>query len=365
MMPGALRALARRGGRTTAAIAGVAIGFAAWISLVSAADDLPRRFGARVAATGAEMAVRQAGVGMAILSRVKAADVPRIREAAGARWASGVLVQLTRRRDGSQLPVFGVDLESPLASIFTLEEGRRLVPGSREVLVGRSAAESLGRSAGSELEILPGDARRVRGVFASHNAFVDGGCALELGEAQRLFGMEGLVSLVLVKLDDPARLREAIGLVKGQQPHLHATASELYFAGFHELDAVASYARSLGLAALVVAVLVVASILARNVAERRQELAVLRAVGWSRTRVAGTVLAEGALLATLGGAVGLAGAWLFLRAASVAGLSPWLAPAIPPRLVAEGVFLLALGVGLGCVPALVTCWATPPSAALR
>ena len=365
MLP-TLRALWRRPARTLSAAAGVAVAFGAWLSIVSAADDLPRRFGGRIAATGAELAVRQAGVGMAILSRVREADVPRVREAAGARWAAGVLVQLTRRSEGQQLPVFGVGLEGPLAGVFSLEEGRLPGPGSGEAAVGKALAEALGgRVVGTRLEVLPGRAFRVSGVFASHNPFVDGGCALELGEAQRLFEMTGLVSLVLVKLDAPSRLGEAIAGVRRALPHLHPTASELYFEGFRELEAVAAYARALGLAALAVAAFGVASVLSRGAAERRPELAVLRALGWSRARVAGTVLAEGAALASIGGLGGLVLASAFLHAAAATGLSTWLAPAIPARLLVEGAVLLALAVGLGSLPALLSVRSIQPAAALR
>ena len=359
------RGLLRRRARTLPAMAGVAIGYGAYLVLVSSAADVSRRFGARVASTGAEMAVRQAGVGMAILSRIRAADVPRIGEVARARWVSGVLVQLTRLPNGVQMPVFGIDPGDPVADLFTLDSGRRLSPASREALLGRSLASAGGRPPDSRIEVLPGHAYPVRGVFASGNAFLDGGCALELPEAQRLFGMEGFVSLVLVKLRDPARLPEAIAAVRRELPHLHATASELYFTGFHELEAVEGYARALGAAALAVSVLGVASVLARNVAERKEELAILRAVGWSRARVAGTVLAEGFALAALGGAAGLFSAWLFLRAASATGLSPWLPPEIPAGLVLEGAVLLAFSVGVGCVPALVRSWGTQPASKLR
>lgn len=364
-MIGPVRSLARRPLRTALTVTGVAIGYGAYLALASSAADLTRHLGARVAATGAEVAVRQAGVGLAILSRIREGDLPRIRTAARARSAWGVLAQTTRSSGGRQMAVFGVAAGDPIAGLFPLRSGRWLAPGTGETVVGGSLAERSGIAVGGLLEVLPGRSFTVSGIYDSGNPFVDSGCGLDLPEAQRLFGMEGFVNLVLVKLEDPSRVREAIEGVGRELPHLHATASELFFAGLREVEIVERWSTRLGLAVLAVSALSVAGTVGRSVAERGSELAILRAVGWSRRRVVTSLLTEGALLAAAGGAVGLVGAWALLHAAAVQGLSSWLAPSLPLRVVAEGGAVLALAVLLSTLLVLGRILRTRPASALR
>lgn len=360
-----VRSLTRHPTRTALTVAGVAIGYGSYLVIVSSAVDLTRHLGARLAATGAEVAVRQAGIGGAILSRIRETDLPLIRSAACARSASGILVQSTRSPGGRQMPVIGFDPADPIAGLFSLRSGRWLLPGAREVVLGRSLAEKSGVRVGGRLEVLPGRGFTVVGVCDSGNAFIDSGCGLSLSEAQSLFGMDGLVNLVLVKLEEPSRVREAIEMIKTELPHLHATASELFFAGRKEMDLVKRWSSCLGLAVLVVSALSVASTVGRNVAEREGELAILRALGWSRVRIVAVLLAEGAVLAAAGGMAGSLGAFTFLHVAGAQGLSPWISPSLPFRVVLEGGALVALSVLLGTLIVLGPVLRIRPAAALR
>jgi len=359
----ACRALLRRPVRTTLTVLGVAVGYAVWVGISASATGFVARFNGILAATGAEITVQQAGVGFPVLSRIEVGDLERIRAAAGARNVSGVIAAVTRLPNNNQLPVFGVDPADPVATLFEPKEGTALAPGA--ALLGRAASASAGQRPGGSIEVLPGRRLPVAGIYESAYGFLDGGCVLALGDARRLFEMEGLVSLALVKLEDPAQTNGAIERINRELPHLHATVSELFFSGYRELELVDRFARFLALAALVVAALGVANTLGMNVVERLPELAILRAVGWSRWRVAGNVLAEGAILALAGALLGVAPAWAFVRATGVAGLQHLASPRPSPGLLLGGVAIVLVSGLLGSLPAIAYLFRARVSAVLR
>jgi ABC-type lipoprotein release transport system permease subunit len=78
---------------------------------------------------------------------------------------------------------------------------------------------------------------------------------------------------------------------------------------------------------IVSAALLVALFFGLNVERRAHEIGILLASGFTRRRVAGWLLAEGALLAFVGGVVGLAGARGY-AGLMLAGLRTWWAPAL-------------------------------------
>lgn len=351
--------------RTSLTVLGVAVGFSAYVAISALAGGLVSRFNAMFAATGAEVTVQQAGVGYPVLSRIAVSDLPRIAAAARAASVSGVVTQMTRLPNNNQLPVFGIGPRDAVADLVSPVEGLPLSAASGTVVIGRGASASAGVRPGGTLEVLPGRRFPVSGIFESPYGFLDAGCALDLPDAQRLFEMDGLVSLVLVKLIDPSRVREAIETVNRELPHLHAAVSELFFTGYRELELVDRFARFLGLAALAVSALGVANTLGMNVAERKHELAILRAVGWSRWRVAGAIVLEGALLAGAGVLAGLVPAWAFVRTTGSVGLSHYALKTPPAGVLLSGAAIVLLAGALGSLPAILQLFRTRPSSALR
>ncbi len=92
---------------------------------------------------------------------------------------------------------------------------------------------------------------------------------------------------------------------------------------------------------LMAALFIIFTALSMGVTERSRELAVLRAVGMTRSQVAGLVVLEGLLLAVLGWLGGLAAGWALLRIAAAAR----------PELFTEGAALGFWGVTLTAIAA--------------
>ena len=185
-----------------------------------------------------------------------------------------------------------------------------------------------------------------------------------LDQALRAAGRPGLDSLgiVWVRVDDAARveplLREIDETFRNSEAQTSSETEQSYFKNFFSMlqGFVTVILIVTGLVALCI-VFIAANTASMSVRERFGEIAVLKAVGWSRRLIFGTLLAEAVLLSTLGGATGAAVSFGLTQALrGAAGWNPALGPlggfVVSQAVAVQGLFL-ALFVGMisGVVPA--------------
>jgi putative ABC transport system permease protein len=172
-------------------------------------------------------------------------------------------------------------------------------------------------------------------------------------DENRAFG-DGLVGWYILRVTDPAVAPDVIKALDTQFENSSMatkTVPEKVFA--------ATFANSVGnigkmMIAIVSAVflmllLVAGNTMAQSVRERTSELAVLKTLGFSDTRVLSLVLLESCLLAVLAGALGLLLGWSLSLVNPMPGMLPnWY---LPPGAVIAGILLtFALGTVSGLLP---------------
>jgi putative ABC transport system permease protein len=159
---------------------------------------------------------------------------------------------------------------------------------------------------------------------------------------------KGLVGWYVVQVADPDRavlVARAIDERFANSPYETAAETEKAFAaGFvKQVGDIQTLILSIGAVVFFTLLLVTGNTMAMSVKERTGEIAVLKAVGFSDVTVMGLVLAEGLLVASLGGGLGVAGAKAFtLRGDPTGGMLPLFY--FPPLDMVKGM-LLALGIG--------------------
>lgn len=185
-----------------------------------------------------------------------------------------------------------------------------------------------------------------------------------LDQALRAAGRGGLDTLgtVWVRVDDAARvdplLREIDETFRNSEAQTASETEQSYFKNFFGMleGFVTVILIVTGLVAVCI-VFIAANTASMSVRERFGEIAVLKAVGFSRRLIFGTLLAEAILLSTLGGVAGASVSFALtqlLRGAS--GWNPALGPLggfiVSQAIAVQGLFL-ALFVGMisGVVPA--------------
>jgi hypothetical protein len=191
-------------------------------------------------------------------------------------------------------------------------------------------AERLGLRVGDQIEV--GDRRlTVAGLRAARGGLEDAMLWVALGDAQAVLAAPERINAIYALLcqcgDDAggaalaqvrkilpehrlavfattARARgEVLGLAA--QAGGEAAAAERQAAA-DERAAMSRLALRLGVAVLVAALLTIACTASANAQARRAELAVLRAVGWSASRVAALVMGQAMLVGLAGGGLGVA-----------------------------------------------------------
>ena len=172
----------------------------------------------------------------------------------------------------------------------------------------------------------------------------------------RAYG-KGTISWFTIRVKDPAqadRLAARIDQEFANSPVETKTEPEGAFAqGFaQQVGDIGLIVTGILTAVFFTILLVSGNTIAQSVRERTEELGVLKALGFPNGLVLALVLAESCLIAAIGGALGLGGAWLMTAGGSPA---PALLPVfyIPAQNLALGAgLIIALGLATGALPAL-------------
>jgi putative ABC transport system permease protein len=131
-----------------------------------------------------------------------------------------------------------------------------------------------------------------------------------LSELQQLVGGDtastDYASLLLIHLVDPTRASQDQVKLESAFPTItFFTLGNVLGAIQHVVDLYRTFGTLVGLIGVLVATLFSATVLLMSVEDRSREIALLRAIGYSRAQVGSFVVQEGLLLAVLGLAVGL------------------------------------------------------------
>jgi putative ABC transport system permease protein len=349
------RNLARRKLRTSLSILGVALSIGATIALVGVSLGLVGQVSAVVSEAGSELTVVQRiprGLTFGYLGTMPDGVVAGLREVPGVVRATPlVLIPATITREIVFL-IYGVEPDGPEVGRLKIMAGRRLRPGDGPVvMLGARAAEGMGMAVGDVLALHNRDLAIV-GIYKSGVSLEDGGAMMALAAAREVFGLQGRVSLVKVKVRDPRRLGAVQEAIEARFADVTAITSEEFARDRLNLEAAVQAAWAVSLIAMLLSVLAVANTMAAAVVERTREIGILLAVGWSRARIIGLVLGESLVLCLIGGLLGIGLGMGTLRLLSEGYKTLPLPASAGPALLA-GALGLALGVGVigGLLPA--------------
>lgn len=250
------------------------------------------------------------------------------------------------------------------------DQGKRLMQNRTGLLVGRAMAELYGWEVGDRVPIFSSIFPQRDGSFAweFEIAAIFTGTGNTADEMQafmhydyfneaRQFGQD-TVGWIVTRIEDPELADTVSGAIDARfanSPTETKTSTEAGFA--------AGFAAQFGNIGLIVQMilacvfftllLISGNTMAQAVRERTGELAVLKTIGFSNTRVIGMVLAESLLVAVAGGVIGLLLGELFVQGAASALAQFFPGLAMSAGTVASG---LALAVALGLVTGAWPAW---------
>lgn len=357
----ALGALARRKARSFA-LGGGLVFAVALVSAVVFLTEALRREADRAEDVQPDIVVQKLVGGrpttIAKGDRERLTDIPSVRSVTARAWGYVFLPSL----QGNVTVVGTTDSVHALSTASaTLDEGRDLIAGRHEMIVGSALAEFFGMRPGDRLNLpsldVDAPALTLVGTFRSAlDLWTADVLMCDEADARALLGLpEGEATDLAVTLANPQEAKVVAAEIAARIPGSRVVERDL-LARVHRL----AYGRRAGLVLgatlpALLALLVLAWDRASGVGpEEKKEIAVLKAVGWSTSDVLWAKLLESLLVGAAATALGLAlaYAWVFwlgapgLRAALVGWSSLYPRSALTPAVdLAQllGISLAVLG----------------------
>jgi len=313
--------LRRAASRTILVVAGVTVAGALLFDMSMLGGGLERSFGSALGRLGYDVRVVLKGtLPLSTDALLPGAQTIARRIAAhpGVGLASPVLatnLYVEGPAGRSAAVTFG--LRPEVRGIIRQESGRDTVDG---LVVNRELAQRIGVSTGDTVQVSsrispqtgrPGRTTAMRVQAIGEFAFdlkAQRTIAMPLGDLQDLLGLDGEpASFIVVKTEPGADAESIVRWVAAEWPTLDAFSITGLLEQVHrQLRYFEHFSTILTGISLLVAFLLIGTVLTLSVGERLGELAALRAVGLSRSRVVLLVLLEGAVVSAVSTPMALA-----------------------------------------------------------
>ena len=349
---GAFRNLVRRPGRTLVTVVGIGIGVGFIFALSAMTEGMKASFMAMAGAGEADLMVEQANASDLSLSKLDERLADRLLNQPEVEGVSKILFSTTNAPGLMYFLIFGVDPADDWLQHYRVREGRP-VARSKEIMLGRFAANSLKKGIGDEMR-LAGSSYEIVGIYETGVSYEDAGGVMLLKDAQERFGMDRKVSLLAVKLRDPSRAEGVAAALEAQYPEAIFTRAAAMLDRTQDFATTTTILNALIGLTIVVGGIVMMNAMLMSVFERTQEIGVLRAVGWRQRRILRMVVGESLALAVLSALAGIViGVVLNSLFVLIPGMGAFLAPAYTPSAFIAVVGLAAV---LGVIGALYPAW---------
>jgi len=356
-----IRNLVRRRTRSLLTILGIGIAVAAVVALSGMAEGFGQQFNSIGRVGQIDLMAAEAGISDMQFSAIDERVVKRIAALPEVKSVAGVVFGITSTEDMPFLFVQGYQPNTEAIKHFKIVEGEPLT-GTRQALMGRTAADALGVKVGESVNIL-GSRFRVAGIFETGVALEDSGMVISLREAQTLFGTPRKVGFVGIALRDPRQVDRVLEVLEERFPEISVSKTSEFAESLPDFQAMDAMIGAISFLAVLVGGIGMMNTVFMSVFERTREIGVLRALGWRKVRVLLMVMKESLVLSAVGGVVGI------LLGMGLGSLFPLLLAMLVPvysgeLLVRALVVALVLGSVAGVYPA---WWASrlDPLEALR
>jgi putative ABC transport system permease protein len=300
----------KRKSRLLMTVGGIAIGVATLFALLALSSGIEGALEREIGGLGAHIILLPEGCpytqtlalmqGAETVEHVPDSVVPRVRETENVRATVPVLVGKVKA-NGTLVPIYGTTED-----IFEIKSwGETSLSGA---LVGGKVAADLKLKVGDSLhlDLYEEVEVEVASVLPTTGGRDDTFVFLPLATAQRLLGLQGSLSAVLVQTTNLGRVnqtRTALGKLAEVQA---VPPSEIFDALIGLFSSVKQTLILITGIAIVVGVLTTMNTMTMAVYERRRDIGLLRALGATRRNVFTLFVSESLLVSLAGGLAGLA-----------------------------------------------------------
>jgi len=311
--------LRRRKAKAAFVLAGLMIGIATMVALVSLTSALTNEINHKLEKYGANILITPKSENLSLTyegislggfsfqtSEIREAELKTIRDIKNSANIAAIdpMVLGAVKVNGTEALLAGKEFES-LLTLKPWWEIQGSLPGADGLVVGSEAARVLGLSIGQSVD-LKGRPLIVRGILKPTGSQDDNLLFAQLAVAQEILGKQGLVSLVEVAaLCKDCPVEDMVTQISEKLPNAKVMAIQSVVKG--RMETIKHFRNfSFGVSALVILVgsLVVMVTMMSNVKERTGEIGIFRAIGFRRSHVMKVVLMEAAVISAAAGVFG-------------------------------------------------------------
>jgi putative ABC transport system permease protein len=355
-----LKNVLRRKFRSLLTLSAIATAIAAVVALRSISNGFIVAFEQVYSTHGVDLVVSRSGAADRLSSSVDMKAVERIETLPTVERAGGVLLEtISLEKKGIYgIPAMGIEPDSWMLNDYRLKPPSHgfTKSNSKEVLLGAHLAERIHATVGDTIEIID-VTYVVVGIFESPSIWENGSVILPIGELQELSDRGGqytYINVVLRKSTIDGKLDECSEAIKSLDPKFLPLATKAFVETDTRMNLVRSMAWLTSLISVIIGTIGTLNSTLTSVYERTQEIGVLRAIGWTKTRVISMILMESTGLAVVASLVGILAAAILI---GVTQYSPSLSGLVPPRVslatMLEGLLLAVL---IGLLGAWLPAW---------
>jgi putative ABC transport system permease protein len=359
------RSLKRRPIRTGLTLLGISVGIAAVVALIGLSRGLVTSWTAGMKSRGTDIVVNNMR-GSLTPKPFPATTRDRIAHLPGVSATCMILVDLMSIENAELMIVSGREWGCFAWDNLKLVSGRMPKDqNERAVVLGTTAADILKKKVGDTVQIETEELAVL--AIVDGGAFVENGSLiLSLPLLQQITGNQDQISAIDVRVTPGPDIQRLCAEINRLIPEARADPAGEHIASSEGYRVINAMSWGTSLLAVLVGVLGVTNTMLMSVFERKQEIAVLLALGWRPSRIVRMILWESALLGFFGGIIGvllgIIGVQLLKMAPAVRGM---LEPDLRTNLMLEAV---AIAVFVGVLSGLYPAWRSSrvaPSLALH
>jgi putative ABC transport system permease protein len=360
-----VRGLLRRRVRTGLTLVGISIGIAAVVALVGIARGFERSWEVGLKARGTDVVVSNMSTSL-IPKPFSASIRDRITGLPQVSATCALLVELMSIENSEMMILSAREWGGFAWENLELVSGRMPRDANEPVVVlGQTAAEVLQKKVGDPLQIEATELS-VAGIVKGGALVEDGSVILSLSLLQEITGNQGRINVIDIRVPPSATEEEVRTLceeINRVAPEVRAVSVRQHLSSSQGYRMVRAMSWGTSLLAVLVGVLGVMNTMLMTVFERTQEICVLLALGWKRSRIVRLILCESALLGFLGGVTGIAlGAAVVRALQTTPAIRGLLDPDLSIGLLTTSVVIAVfVGVLSGLYPAWYSSQLTPGS----
>jgi ABC-type antimicrobial peptide transport system permease subunit len=348
-----LKNLLRRKTRTALTLIGIGIGVGAVVAIGGIYEGLARQMTSAYAGTNTHLIAIEADISDGTRSAIDERVGSRIAAHPDIAHVSGIIIWTLPGVEG--MPIFlpfGYHPRESAIQHFKVGEGEPLT-ANRQVLLGRTAADAMGKAVGDTVRL--GDsAFRVVGIFEGASTWEEMGGVITLRDAQVMAGKPHQVSFYAIELSDVDRLDEVRAWLDETFPEVEFSMTSEFVESLPDMKSLQASVGALAVLMALVGSVGMTNTVLMSVLERTREIGLLRALGWSRRRVMGMILKESLLLSGFSGLAGIGiGVGLTKVLGTAAGVGGFFEAVFTPALFAQA---MAVALVLGALGGLYPAW---------